>query len=155
MPVKDYAYMLRIFTHIVQGDRDFAAAMARIPLSLLDFEDWLLTMLRNEQFMARDAEFLWEWFIQAITGRAMQEMVDAFSAMSRNDNDTASQHKEVIDRLYSLRRMMVSVERNATRILPADAALAADAAVSPGPGQAGDGLTAVPVLSETAQCLGA
>lgn len=133
MPVKDYAYMLRVLRSIVVSELEMARASLHQNQFINAFLDEMLTRLDDDLAADLDRQWLWEWRMGVVMLAATAAMADATSALSLHNIDTANERKALADKIYSLLRMMVSVEHNGTTTQP----------LSPGQ-HAPDGATAAP-----------
>lgn len=149
MPVKDYAYMVRVLRSIVQTEVEMARGSLHQNSFVNEYLGGLLTRLDKDIAADLDSRWLWEWRTSVMMLEATASMADATSALSLHHIDTANARKEVADKIYSLLRMMVSVEHNATTTLPLEqhAADGPTPTDSPGPDGAGIDAGAQPAVS--------
>lgn len=114
LPVKDYGYMLNVFRRIVESEVEVARASLHPNQFIISYLDELLARLDEDLAAGIDQKWLWEFRVSIIMLAATAAMADATSALSRHLIDTANARKALVDKIYSLLRMMVSIEHNGT-----------------------------------------
>lgn len=142
--VKDYAYMLNVFRRIAESEVEVARASLHPNQLITSYLEELLARLDDDIAADIDRQWLWEWRCSVMMLSATAAMADALSALSLHNIDTANERKALADKIYSLFRMMVSVERNGTTTPPVSLGQPAPvgATAAPGPGPDGVGIDA-------------
>lgn len=140
MPVeKDYGYMLRVLRSIVQSEVEVTRTSLHQNPFITSYLDELLARLDDDIASGLDSRWLWEWRVSVTMLSATAAMADATSALSRHLIDTANARKEVVDKIYSLLRMMVSIEQNGTTTTTLSTKQRAPDGATPAPGPGPDG----------------